>query len=411
MDPKDIVNPAHLEPLRQLDLCTQCHQSSFSVLRAGKGDFSYRPGQPLDDFRVDFLSAAAPPDRFNLLAHSERLVRSACWRASNQKLTCTSCHDPHVSSLDEPVSYWDQKCQACHRRGERSCTAPEVARAKEGNHCPRCHMRAGPTANVPLVTVTDHFIQKRPPPIRPGPLAPPEKLEPWSSLVGDPVKGSDLQAAHAVADAQAGLGAEAERLAAIALAEGQRVPELYEWVARRERKDPSSARRTWAALLGFDPDSAAGLIGYARTTLELGAPDAFGDAMRALNRLLAIDPENPEALETKAVLLFRRGQVDAARPLFQRGAAAGPASAACHVGLAALALRDHREKEAISELEAARQSEPTDGWILAKLSEAYGAVHNRGHLDELARVRKALFSGAQHPSITSATRWLPPSWR
>ncbi|MFI5289773.1 MAG: multiheme c-type cytochrome, partial [Polyangia bacterium] len=409
MDPKDIVNPAHLPPLRQLDLCTQCHQSSFPVLRAGSNDFSYRPGQPLDDFRVDFINPAAPPDRFNLLAHSERLVRSACFRESQKKLTCTSCHDPHVSSLDEPVSYWDQKCEACHR--DHPCTAPEAARASEGDHCPRCHMRAGQTANVPLVTVTDHFIQRRPPQVRPGPLPPPARLETWSALVGDPVKGSDLVATRAVASAQAGRGAEAERLAATPVAARARVPELYEWLARRERQTPLIARRTWATLLGFDPDSAEGLVGYARATLEVGAPDAFSEAMHALDRLLAIDPENPEALETKGVLLFRRGQTEAARPLFERCAAAGPASASCSVGLAALALRDHRAQDAASALEAARRSEPTDAWILAKLSEAYGALHDRGHLDEIERVRTALLAGPQRPSITSATRWLPPSWR
>ena len=67
-----IVNPAHLSPERQLDICMQCHLETTSaelpqmLRRFEREAFSYRPGEPLGDYMVHFDHAPGSPLEANL---------------------------------------------------------------------------------------------------------------------------------------------------------------------------------------------------------------------------------------------------------------------------------------------------------------------------------------------------------
>jgi Cytochrome c554 and c-prime len=387
---EDIVNPARLPFLRQLDVCAQCHESSAGQLRAGRGNFDFRPGGALDDVRVNFVAEPAEPDRMGLLAHPERLVRSACWRGSGGKLTCTSCHDPHVSSLEQPAKWWDDKCRACH--AERACTGEPAARAQVGDHCVQCHMRAGPPTNPTQVTITDHWIQRRPPPLRDG-TPRPAKLVAWSTLIGAPVTGSDLPGLEVLAWAELGRSDEAIARAPSALAAAPRLPELYDFVGHElgRRGHAAQAMGAHATALGFAPDDRSALLGFARARLDAGGAEAQAEAMRALDRLAVLDPDDADALETAGMVALRAGHVDEALPRFARAAARGPMAAASHVALAIAAERAGRRDEAMREWEAAQRIAPDDALILDKLGAPRAADRPR------------------HP--TPATAWLPKEWR
>ena len=418
--PEDIVNPASLTSARQLDVCVQCHESNHSNLRADRDEFSYRPGEPLGAYRVSFVDDPPAPDRFPLLAHPERMVRSACWRASGGKLVCTSCHDPHKSSFDQPASWWDAKCNQCHH--DHPCTESAEARTAQQGHCVPCHMRAGPPTSPTLVTVTDHWIQKRPPPIRPGGDKP-ERLVSWPTLVGDPggeavgdavgdaATGDDLVALDAIAHAGIGQRDEADRLGASVAGKGPHVPQLYQWLASRytAANQPGNAAHAYAALFRFAPDDAPGLYGYARLMQGRG-PEGAPEATRALDRMLALDGGDPTALEMKGTLLFRSGRIEEARPLFTRAAALGPSSGAAHVALGALARREGRDADAIAQLEAARRIEPGDAWILDRLHDAYVKSGDAARAGDIERAR-AHFVARQGLAPTDATRWLPGAFR
>jgi cytochrome c-type biogenesis protein CcmH/NrfG len=337
------------------------------------------------------------------------MVQSACFRDSNGKLTCTSCHDPHKSSFEQPSSWWDAKCDACHH--DHPCTEQPAVRATQGDHCITCHMRSGSPPNLPLVTVTDHWIQRRPSPSKPE-HAHPRRLVAWSTAIGDPVSGDDLAAVQAAAEGRADsrFVDEASLLAARALDRRPHVPRLYRWLAGRFRQlhQPQNAARAYAAVLRFDPDERPSLFGYASVMQSKGTPDGDAEATHAIDRLLALDPDDPSPLEMKAMQLFRGGKIDEAARLFARAAAGGTTTAPSHVGLAVIAVRAGRAAEAIAELEEARRIEPDDAWILSKLSDAYTTAKDVVRGAEIARAQK-YFSQSHGP--TPATSWLPAEWR
>ena len=55
-----IVNPGRLAPERQIEVCLQCHLEStsrplpYSLRRYGRGMFSYRPGEALENYILHF---------------------------------------------------------------------------------------------------------------------------------------------------------------------------------------------------------------------------------------------------------------------------------------------------------------------------------------------------------------------
>ncbi|HEY1553589.1 MAG TPA: hypothetical protein VGF94_02085 [Kofleriaceae bacterium] len=399
---KDTVNPAHLPARRQLEVCAQCHQSTFPVLREGRDHFGFRPGDALDDLRVNFFADPAETDRVKLLAHAERLVRSACWRGARDKLTCTTCHDPHTSSLEKTAAWWDGKCMQCHDR--KACTDTPEHRAAVGDHCVTCHMRSGATANVPLVSVTDHWIQKRPPPIRPGPVERPTRLVAWSSAIGEPVTDDGMAAITALAHADAGFTDETVRLAVAAASEHPTaaldglIANVY--LSRRRERDAGDAYR---AALRLDPDNAGALLGYARVMLDARAPPAIAEARHALERALKLDADDVAALETLGIHLYRSGDRAAAIELFRRAAATGRATGVSYVGLA-IEEHGHAAKE-LDWLELAWRAEPRDRWILDELARAAAGDHARS--DELARRRAAVEKLPGGLRSTAATAWIP----
>jgi Flp pilus assembly protein TadD len=150
-DHTQIVNPAKLSRDRQMDVCEQCHLEPSSsppatvVRRPERAPFSYRPGEKLTDY-ADYFEAGIG-DRFEVAHQGYRLRKSACFAGS--RMTCITCHDPHRT---QSVSHYIDVCKSCHRNAHHAA----------GN-CLDCHMWKRRTDDVPHVTMTDHYIQRRRP--------------------------------------------------------------------------------------------------------------------------------------------------------------------------------------------------------------------------------------------------------
>jgi hypothetical protein len=157
-----IVNPGKLSPWLNNNICMSCHQAGDArVLKEGKSYRDFRPGQSLEDtlsiFIVPFDRASAPKD--DLLEHYLSMRLSECFLKSGGKLTCITCHDPHVQpSAQQAPEYFRQKCLTCHI--EKSCAVPLIVRNRKTppDDCAGCHM---PNRDVTVIShsvLTNHRI-------------------------------------------------------------------------------------------------------------------------------------------------------------------------------------------------------------------------------------------------------------
>jgi hypothetical protein len=78
-----------------------------------------------------------------------RLTNSKCFDATDERIACTACHDPH-QEVDAKLTDYDSKCQACHRTGVKCKVS--------SNNCVSCHM---PKIEIPgsHKLFTDHQIR------------------------------------------------------------------------------------------------------------------------------------------------------------------------------------------------------------------------------------------------------------
>jgi predicted CXXCH cytochrome family protein len=147
-----------LEPVRRDSVCLNCHlEGQVAVDRLGKRIENFKPGDDLFDTTVFFAYKDENGSGGRASSQWEALLKSACRRRSGDRLTCTSCHDPHGSPAPEQrVAFYRQKCLACH----------DGAGFAEKHHpenpdCTACHMARPPSNDVAHEQVTDHWIRRR----------------------------------------------------------------------------------------------------------------------------------------------------------------------------------------------------------------------------------------------------------
>jgi predicted CXXCH cytochrome family protein len=155
-----IVNPAHLDANRRDAVCISCHlEGDVSVEHAGHSALDYHPGDSFSDYVAFYVYSGN-----NLTARGvsevEQLAQSACKRMSGDRMSCTSCHDPHATPAPEQrAAFFRSKCLACHNQ-------PQFAASHhpENLDCTSCHMRHTGAENIPHVAWTDHQILRLPAP-------------------------------------------------------------------------------------------------------------------------------------------------------------------------------------------------------------------------------------------------------
>jgi hypothetical protein len=159
-----IVNPAKLgRPLAD-NICLNCHQGGDArVTQPGKTMQDFRPGEWLFQTAVILKRPATPgTSRSDLLEHFSAMQASRCFRESNGKLSCLTCHDPHVQPAGEQVAaYYRPKCLSCH--SNKSCQAPSTARVATmpPDDCIACHMPKRQVTRISHSELTNHYIPAR----------------------------------------------------------------------------------------------------------------------------------------------------------------------------------------------------------------------------------------------------------
>ncbi len=157
-----IVNPARLPARLAEDICMKCHQAGdVRVLLPGKQYGDFRPGLPLVRTVAIFGLHSAAKDA-DLLEHHASMKMSRCYRATNGKLSCFTCHNPH----EQPVAaaapaYFNAKCLGCHT--VQSCGLQPASRKQTSppDNCIGCHMPRRDVERISHSALTNHRIPAR----------------------------------------------------------------------------------------------------------------------------------------------------------------------------------------------------------------------------------------------------------
>jgi predicted CXXCH cytochrome family protein len=396
-----IVNPARLAGPLAEDVCNQCHLQPEVALpmvrRFGRGDYSYRSGEPLSDYLVqaDLVDEGGKEvgkrgpggeERFEINHHSYRLRQSRCFVGSPEnpeKLRCWTCHDPHRRLPQaELAARVRTACLACHGAGSGgaspACKRPgaPVRLAADPADCASCHLPKRRPRDVVHVVMTDHKIQRPPGAAALALTAPRAEADPTLTEV---------------------------RLYAPERAPGGDLGKLYLTLSVvRAGAFPSAVERLEGLL-------AAAPLPDPTPYLELAASQIkeqrFVAAERTLGIVLARSPKNPQALARLGVALAALGRPREAEerwrqaliPSGQAGGGAGIDRTEVRFNLALLLAGEGRTAEAVPLFEQvlAARSNLVAGWV------QLGKVTARlGRLDRAAEVyRQAL---AIDPTQTDA---------
>lgn len=148
-----MINPGKLAGERRDSICEQCHlEGEARIARAGRSQQDYRPGERLSDYLAIFVRENNAKQRRGAVSHVESLAVSRCKVESGDRLSCLTCHDPHVQpGAEERAGYYRAKCIACH--------APMAERHyPRQQDCTACHMPRMESADIAHTAVTDHRI-------------------------------------------------------------------------------------------------------------------------------------------------------------------------------------------------------------------------------------------------------------
>jgi Flp pilus assembly protein TadD len=372
-DPLDIATPGpkRMPPELCQAVCEQCHlEGAQRVLRRQRGLYDFRPGMPLQEFWRVFVRAPKPGRMDRAVSHVEQMRSSRCYQggAGERPLLCTSCHDPHAAVAPEDrVAHYRSRCLVCHH--DRGCSLPRplrLARQAEDS-CIACHMARFPAADIVHTAGTDHRIPRRPAPA-------PEKED--HSLEEGPLTPFHRAGAEDAAEVRRDLGlALVEQMkyneASPELVSAQAAAALEEAV-RRDAEDVP----VWEALgltllmrhqgpqalqalekaLACDPDRETALAAAATLAWNLGD---VPKSLRYWRRVVALNPWLPSYRASLTQVLLRRQSWDEARAECRQWLRLDPASLAARQTWIELLLREGNEGAARAELARLEAANPS----------------------------------------------------
>lgn len=302
--PGSIVNPAKLPRAARDSVCEQCHlEGAARILAAGKDWWDFRAGGKLEDVFVTYVEPGTPAGGAKAVSQSELLATSRCAIASEGKLWCGSCHNPHAAGTDRKAGI-RRVCLSCHQ------TLFDSQAHQPADDCIGCHMPRLRAGNVPHTAITDHSIPR-------VPGATPAPAE----------GGAGALRAWRKADS-----AEAERAGGLA-----------EFELGTERKDAAAIERAYRLLGSYAraaPPDARVIAALGTILLDAGERER---GVRLLRQACALDPKNPGFAYSLALALDRAGDDGGAVREFRRAIGLDPSFTRAYSRLADLYRRQGRE--------------------------------------------------------------------
>jgi Tetratricopeptide repeat/Cytochrome c554 and c-prime len=336
-----------LPAARRDSICLSCHlEGQEAVVHQGKRLVDFRPGESIFDYASYFVQQSGSGERAT--SQWEALLESGCKRGAGQKLTCTTCHDPHGSTgfmtPGERVSFYREKCLQCHdpeaagmaeTREVRSEAAARNGFAAmhhpENPDCTSCHMPRAKAEDIAHEQVTDHRIPKVPR----SPSAKEVRGNTDGTLVAigsaagvaGETSERDLGLAYALA-AMRGERAAGERAMEL-LGRAAALPgsaadwELHEQLGFLDQLagDKEAAGREYALALAADAHDS---IAAGNLALIKAGDREYGEAISLWERAFQEDPEQLKAGMNLAIVECGLGKKEAALQTLDRVLAFSP---------------------------------------------------------------------------------------
>ncbi len=314
-----IVNPIDLPASKRESVCNQCHLLGRSVVpRYGRQFFDFRPGDELSDVFV-ILSQETDVgvhSKQKAVNQVEQMRASECYKASDGRLGCISCHDPHsVPGPGQRAEHYRLRCLSCHDSNGCSLDIADRNKSPANNSCIVCHMPASATLDVPHTSLTDHRILRDPA----EPQSDGERLSHADNeltVVGNSngkLPRAEIERALGIALMTTAWNNHDEYLAAKALAnlsesvDGQvneylrtsdDISLLDEFAAGYLMlRNIDMAELCWKRMLELNPRSETALMGMAKVLQERQDVPGLG---RYLERVLELNPTSEDALNLLA---------------------------------------------------------------------------------------------------------------
>jgi len=328
-----IVNPAKLAVAARDSVCLQCHlEGNVAVYRAGKSLAEFRVGDDLADYVVYAVKANEKTGGSRAVSQYEALLRSACKLASGDKLTCTTCHDPHSSpSSEERVEYFRGRCLTCHT-GAKMATAHHP----EQRDCAVCHMPTREAADISHEQATDHNIQRRP------------HLATSTARFLNATEEDDLVPVGKVPFGDREMGLAYAQLA--------------------ENGNPKDAEKALRLLLKAEKNGASDAELHTKLGFIEQMSGDKSDARKEYADSLKEDPYDATALGNLAVLDAVSGHTADAVDLLRRAVEADPSQITAGLNLAFIECRVGNKKRAIEILTGLARFDPDDPALRGFLS-------------------------------------------
>jgi tetratricopeptide (TPR) repeat protein len=331
-----ILNPAKLDAVRRDSVCLECHlEGEVAAVKLGRKMGSFQPGDNIFDYAVYFENGRKAGPGRRATSQWESLLESACKRTSGDRLTCTTCHDPHASVAEhDRVSYYRSRCLACHARFASG-------HHEENSDCTSCHMPREETEDIAHEQVTDHRIQ----------IASKPFTHPLAAQALVPIGGIH-PGVRDEGSAWAQLAVRGDRAA------GERAMQL---LLQAETSDPAQANDTELhEELGFLEQMSGN---------RKRAKSEYQAALRA-------DPFNRTAAGDLAVVEAQTGDFAAALPLWLRAFTHDPGASAAGIDLAVAYCRVGQSAAAVETLKRVLLFSPdNDSARHLSLALATGAEH------------------------------------
>ncbi len=318
-----LVDIDAMEAVRRDSVCLSCHlEGQTAVVKAGKELVDFKPGDDLFDYALYFVRSSVAGSGGRATSQWEALLKSECKRKSGDKLTCTTCHDPHSTPKpEEKVEFFRGKCLQCHAEMAKTHHA-------ENLDCAGCHMARATSTDIAHEQVTDHYIVKRP---ATGPV--PQKL------------GAELTAVGGFAASDRDLGIA---------------------YAQMSRPGDSESPMRAAILLKKAEDETHGAVGDLELHDQLGfLYQANGDAMNAATEYkmaLSANPYDALAAGNLAYIEAHEKHLPEAIKLWSEVVAHHPSKTKAAMNLAIVECQVGKRAEVLGTLTRLLSTDPDNSW-------------------------------------------------